>query len=260
MWHAPSPRPSPTRGEGAEHIVKTRLPRRKRRALNHLCSITAHAAAKNPAGQRIVSYCQRHGLVDMTAAPERVGQGPVTRCVGGDSANALTSRYGRTRGRSVRRRNGGGGDERSDQARCRQLQSSPRRGDRGAAARPAREGRGPPLRRHGDLCRDPGERPRRRRLRDPVDLLSGERPPDGALDHHRRAAPRFGAPHHGGGAVFRLRPPGPQTRTAHADLRQARRQHHHSRRRRPRADARPARRTDPRLLRHPDRQSLRRAR
>jgi ribose-phosphate pyrophosphokinase len=52
------------------------------------------------------------------------------------------------------------------------------------------------------------------------------------------------------------RKPGP----AHADLGQARRQPHHPRRRRPRADGRPARRPDPGLLRHPDRQPLRRRR
>ena len=46
---------------------------------------------------------------------------------------------------------------------------------------------------------------------------------------------------------------------AHADLRQAGRQPDHRRRRRPGADARPARRPDPGLLRHPGRQSLRRA-
>ena len=33
----------------------------------------------------------------------------------------------------------------------------------------------PPLRRHGGVRRDPRERPRRGRLRDPVDLLSGQR-------------------------------------------------------------------------------------
>jgi ribose-phosphate pyrophosphokinase len=43
-----------------------------------------------------------------------------------------------------------------------------------------------------DLRRDPGERARRGRLRAPVDLLPRERPPDGAADHHRRAAPRLG--------------------------------------------------------------------
>ena len=45
----------------------------------------------------------------------------------------------------------------------------------------------------------------------------------------------------------------------HADLGQARRQPHHPCRRRPRADARSACRPDPGLLRHPDRQPLRRA-
>ena len=28
---------------------------------------------------------------------------------------------------------------------------------------------------------------------DPVDLVPGQRPPDGTADHHRRAAPRLGA-------------------------------------------------------------------
>ena len=124
---------------------------------------------------------------------------------------------------------------------------------------PLTQGRGPALRRHGDLRRDPGERARRGRLRHPVDLVPGQRPPDGAADHHRRAAPLLGAPHHGGDPLFRLRPAGPQARPAHADLGQAGRQPDHPRRRRPRADARSARRPDPGLLRHPDRQPLRRA-
>ena len=123
----------------------------------------------------------------------------------------------------------------------------------------AGQGRGAPLRRHGNLRRDSGERPRRRRVRDPVDVVSGQRPPDGTVDHHRRAAPRLGAAHHRGDPLFRLCPPGPQTRAAHADLGQARRQPDHPRRRRPRADPRSSRRADPGLLRHPDRQSVCRA-
>ena len=121
----------------------------------------------------------------------------------------------------------------------------------------ADQGGGAPLRRHGDLRRDPGERPRRGRVRDPVDVLPGQRPPDGTADHHRRAAPRVGAPHHGGDPLFRLCPAGPQTGPAHADLGQAGRQPDHPRRRRSRDDARPACRADPGLLRHSDRQSLR---
>jgi hypothetical protein len=121
------------------------------------------------------------------------------------------------------------------------------------------QGGGPPLRRHGNFRRDPGERPRRRRVRHPVDVVSRQRPPDGIADHHRRAAARLGAAHHGGDPLFRLCPAGPQSRAAHADLGQARRQPHHPCRRRPRAHARSARRADPGLLRHPDRQSVRRA-
>ena len=120
----------------------------------------------------------------------------------------------------------------------------------------ADQSRGPPFRRHGNLRRDPGKRPRRRRFCHSVDVLSGQRPSDGIADHHRRAAPRLGAAHHRGDPLLRLRPAGPQTRPAHADLRQARRQSHHPRRRRPGADARPACRADPGLLRYPDRQSV----
>ena len=155
---------------------------------------------------------------------------------------------------------GHGGQERGDQARRRQLESAPRRSDRGPPEDPAGEGRRAALRRHGDLRRDSRERARRRRVRGPVDVLSGERPPDGAADHHRCAAALLGAAHHGGGAVFRLCPAGPQAGAAHADLGQARRQPDHPCGRRPRAHARPARRPDPGLLRYPDRQSLRLAR
>ena len=121
----------------------------------------------------------------------------------------------------------------------------------------ADQGRGPALRRHGDLRRDPGKRPRLGRLHHPVDVVSGQRPSDGTADHHRRAAPLVGAPHHRGDPLFRLCPAGSQIRLAHADFGQAGGQPDHPCRRRPRHDARPARRADPGLLRHPDRQSLR---
>ena len=130
-------------------------------------------------------------------------------------------------------------------------------GDRRLSRDPADQGGGAALRRHGDLRRDPGERPRRRRFRPAVDVVPDQRPSDGAADHHRRAAPLVGPAHHRGDPLFRLRPAGPQTGPAHADLGQARRQPDHHRRRRPRDDARPARRPDPGLLRHPDRQPLR---
>ena len=103
------------------------------------------------------------------------------------------------------------------------------------------------------------ERARRGRLRHPVHLLSGQRQPDGAADLHRRAEARLGAADHGGDALFRLCAAGSQDRAAHADLGQARRQSDHPRRRRPGADRRSARRPDPGLLRHPDRQSVRHA-
>ena len=65
----------------------------------------------------------------------------------------------------------------------------------------------------------------------------GQRQPDGAADHHRRAPPRLGPAHHRRDPLFRLCAAGPEVRRAHADLRQARRQPDHRGRRRPRADA-----------------------
>ena len=121
------------------------------------------------------------------------------------------------------------GQERLHQARRRQLQSGAGAGDRRGLGLPLTKARGPALRRHGDLRRDPGERPRLGRLHHPVDLVPGQRPSDGAADHHRRAAPLVGAPHHRGDPLFRLCPAGPQIRLAHADLGQARRQSDHRR-------------------------------
>ena len=110
---------------------------------------------------------------------------------------------------------GDGGEEWSDQARRRQFESPACRTDCGLPQNPADESPGPALRRHGDVRRDPGERARRRHVHHPVDLVSGQRPPDGAADHHRRAAALVGKPDHGGHPVFRLRPAGPQTRPPH---------------------------------------------
>ncbi len=98
------------------------------------------------------------------------------------------------------------------------------------------------------------------RLRDPADVPAGQRSPDGAAHHDRRAQARVGRritavmPYYGYGA------PGPQgagprtpiTAKLVADL-------HHRRGRRPRARDRPARRADPGLLQHPGRPPLRRA-
>jgi hypothetical protein len=59
---------------------------------------------------------------------------------------------------------------------------------------------------------------------------------------------------HGGHALFRLCPAGPEDRRPHADLGQAGRQHDHPLGRRPGPDDGSARRPDPGLLRHSDRQ------
>ena len=114
-----------------------------------------------------------------------------------------------------------------------------------------------PLRRRGSVRRDQRECPRRGRVRDPVDQLSGQRQSDGAADLHRRAAARVGQADHRGPPLFRLCPAGPEARPAHADLGQAGRQPDHHRRRQPGAVDRSPRRPDPGLLRHPDRQSVR---
>jgi ribose-phosphate pyrophosphokinase len=100
-----------------------------------------------------------------------------------------------------------------------------------------------------------GERPRRGRVRDPVDLVSRQRQSDGAAGHARRAAarPRRGAsPPSFPISAMPARTANP---AAHADLGQAGREHDHRRRRRPGPHHRPACRADSGLLRHPHRQS-----
>ena len=193
-------------------------------------------------------------LLGIAARKNLRGQGPDLCC---QPARRLVS--GRAKALPGAQESGNGGQQRSDQARRRQFQPRAGRGDRRLSRHSADQGRGPALRRHGDLRRNPGKRARRRRFRHPVDVVSGQRPSDGIADHHRRAAARLGAAHHGGDPLFRLCPAGSQSRTAHADLGQARRQSHHPCRRRPRADARSSCRADPGLLRYPDRQSVRRA-
>ena len=137
-----------------------------------------------------------------------------------------------------------------------QQQSAARRGDLGLSRPAADPGQRAPLLRHGGVRRDPRERPRRGCLRHPIDLVSGERPSDGAAGHARRAAARLGPADDRRDALLRLCPPGPQIRVAHPDLGQARRQSDHHRRRRPGADDGSAFRADPGVFRHPDRQSV----
>ena len=93
-----------------------------------------------------------------------------------------------------------------------QQQSAAGRGDLGLSRPAADPGQRAPLLRHGGVRRDPRERPRRGRFRDPVDLLSGQRPSDGAAGHARRAEARLGAAGDGGHPLLRLCPAGPQIR------------------------------------------------
>ena len=134
-----------------------------------------------------------------------------------------------------------------------------RRGDRRLSRRAADQMPCAPLRRSRDIRRNPRKRARPRHVHHPVDVLSDQRQSDGAADHDRRAAARVGAAHHRRHSLFRLCAAGPQARAALADLGQAGRQSDHPRGRRPRADRRSARRPDPGLFRHSDRQSVRRA-
>jgi ribose-phosphate pyrophosphokinase len=109
---------------------------------------------------------------------------------------------------------------------------------------------------HGNLRRDPGERARRGCLHPPVDLFpTNDHLMELLIITDACAVPR--PAHHGGDPLFRLCKAGSPRFGPHADLGQARRQHDHACRRRPRPDARPACRPDPGLLRHPDRQSVR---
>jgi hypothetical protein len=109
----------------------------------------------------------------------------------------------------------------ADEDRRLQQQSPARRGG-GRLAEPATDTRvGAAVRGHGSVRGDPREHPRRGRVRDPVDVVSGERQPDGTADHAGRAAAGLGAAGDGGHPVFRVRKAGPQVRAAHADQRQA---------------------------------------
>ena len=110
-----------------------------------------------------------------------------------------------------------------------------------------------------DLRRGLRERPRRGHVHHPVDVEPGERQPDGADDHVRRAAPVLGAPDHRGDALLRLCPAGPPLQGPHADRAKLVANLLTVAGDRAGADPRPARGADPGLLRHAGRQPLCRA-
>ena len=74
---------------------------------------------------------------------------------------------------------------------------------------PPGQGAGQPLLRWRGADRDRGKRPRPGRVRDPAHLRPGGGEPDGAAGAGRRAEARLGRHGDRGGAVLRLRPPGP---------------------------------------------------
>jgi ribose-phosphate pyrophosphokinase len=75
-------------------------------------------------------------------------------------------------------------------------------------------------------CRDHGERARPRCLHRAAHLSAGERSPDGTAGDGGCLPARLGGAHHGGGALFRLRAPGPAAaRDALGDHREAGRRH-----------------------------------
>ena len=79
-----------------------------------------------------------------------------------------------------------------------------------------------PLQRRRGQCRDHGERARPRCVHRAAHLPAGQRSPDGTADDDRCLPARLGGAHHGGGALFRLRAPGPAAaRHALADHGQA---------------------------------------
>ena len=134
-----------------------------------------------------------------------------------------------------------------------QRQSAARRSDFRLSRPAAHQSQRAALLGSGGVCRDSRERARRRRLRDPADFVPGERQFDGIAGRARRAETRLGAPGHRCRALLRLRPARSKIRLAHPDLCQARRQYDHHRRRRSGPHPRSPFRSDPGLLRHPDR-------
>ena len=124
--------------------------------------VTLFKPARKTCGTRTSSYCQpARPLVIRTPPKARNSRGMAM--AGKNGAIKLVA---------------GNSNPRLAEAIARHLATAAHQGGRAA------------LRRHGDLRRDPGERARHRRVRAPVDLVSGQRPPDGAADHHRCAAPR----------------------------------------------------------------------
>ena len=102
-----------------------------------------------------------------------------------------------------------------------------------------------------------GERARPRCVHRAAHVSARERQFDGIADDDRCLPPGIGEAHHRGGALFRLRAPGPPAaRDARGDRRQAGGEHDRARGRRSAADGGSARGPDPGIFRHSGRQRV----
>ena len=88
---------------------------------------------------------------------------------------------------------------------------------------------------------------------DPAHLPAGQRQPDPAVHHPRRAATRLGGPDHRRDPLLRVPAQGEEVRPPGPHLRQADGQHHRAGRSQPGDRRRPPRRGHPGVLRHPRR-------
>ncbi|CAA9300628.1 MAG: Ribose-phosphate pyrophosphokinase, partial [uncultured Lysobacter sp.] len=131
----------------------------------------------------------------------------------------------------------------------RQREPAARRSRVQGTRHPPRQGAGRQVLRRRSAGRDRGERAPAGGVRHPADERADRRELHGAAGARRRAQARLGHQRHRGGAVLRLRPPGPPPAfVARADYRQGRREDVQRGGRRPRAPDRPARRPDPGLF------------
>ena len=106
----------------------------------------------------------------------------------------------------------------------------PRPKDRQLRRHPARRGPGEVFPRRRDQRADHGKHPWARCVHHPADLSAGEPQPDGVAHPRGRGPARERGTDHGGDALLRLRPAGPQGSSPRADHGEARGKSHRRRR------------------------------